>query len=94
MLDQLTALKDSIEFISQQYDELLKDIADNNKKVEQVQKENRALKGEIASLKTSVKILYDQRVKNGCIVRSVEVKNDTNAIETVLDISKNVGISF
>ena len=73
MLDQLT-LKDSIEFMSRQYDELLKGIAEDNKKVEIVKNENLALKSEIPSLKTSVKILNAQRVKNDCIVRGVEVK--------------------
>ena len=52
------------------------------------------MKSEIASLKTSVKILNVQRVKNYCIVRSVEVKNNANAIEIVLDISKKVGIEL
>lgn len=40
-LDQIT---DAIDFMSKQYDEILKGIAINNKKIDMVQKENRLLK--------------------------------------------------
>lgn len=93
-LDQLSAVTEAIEFMSKQYDEILKGVAENRKKVELVQKENRILKNEIAILKTSVKILNDQRVKNDCIVSGVEVKKDVTAIETVLELSGKIGIDI
>lgn len=93
-LDQLTAITEAVEFMSKQYDELLKCIADNNKKIDLVQKENRVLKNEIKSLKTSVKILNDERVKNDCIIRGVEVKQDSTAVDTVLELTKTVGLSL
>lgn len=93
-LDQLTAITEAVEFMSKQYDELLKGIAENKKKVEIVQKENRALRNEITTLKASVKILNDQRVRNDCIVRGVEVKKDATAVDTVLELSGKVGIDL
>lgn len=93
-LDQLRSITEAIDFMSKQYDALLKGIAENNKKMDLVQKENKVLKNEIATLKTSVKILNNQRVKNDCIIRGIETNNDLKAVETVLKITKQVGIDL
>lgn len=50
-LDQLDTLQQSMTFMSQQFDEILKGIGENNKKLLTVQKENKNLKAEIDELK-------------------------------------------
>lgn len=91
---KLDTITTAIEFMSKQYDILFKNIAENNKKLEMVQKENRVLKNEITTLKTSMKILNDHRVRNDCIVRGVEVDQKLSAVDTILDISKKIGLNL
>lgn len=93
-LKKLDKIQDSIEFMSKQYDTLIKSVAENSKKLIAVQKENICLKNEVATLKESVKILNDQRVKNDCIIRGLEVKNNISAVGAVLDLTKSVGVDL
>lgn len=93
-LEKLDQLMDSITFMSEKFDEVIKDVEQNKKKINEVEKENRKLKNEIQSLKSSVKILNDVRVKNDCIISGLEVENNTNEVDAVLDLSKKIGVSF
>lgn len=93
-LDQLDGLQDAMNFMSKQFDDIMKGIADNKKKLDVVQKENKLLKKEIVDLKKSVKLLNDNRVKNDCIVSGVQIVNDLSATETILSIMKNVDVEL
>lgn len=93
-LDQLASITQAIEFMSNQYDELLKSVAENNKKLEIMQKENRMLKNEVNTLKESIKFLNSQRVKNDCIVRGVVADNNSSAVETLIELSKKAGVQL
>lgn len=93
-LEKIDQLVDSITFMSEKFDEVIKDVEQNKKKINEVEKENRKLKNEIQSLKSSVKILNDVRVKNDCIISGLQVENNTNAVDAVLDLSKKIGVSF
>lgn len=93
-LDQLSSITQAIEFMSSQYDELLKCVAENNKKLEITQKENRILKNEVNTLKESVKFLNGERVKNDCIVRGVVANNNETAVETIIELSKKAGVEL
>uniref|UniRef100_A0A1I8PM23 PHD-type domain-containing protein n=1 Tax=Stomoxys calcitrans TaxID=35570 RepID=A0A1I8PM23_STOCA len=93
-LDQLSAMHDTMNFMSQQYDDILKGVAENKRKLEVVQKENKALRQEVADLKNSVKFLNDQRVKNDCIVTGVKQIKDLSAAETIIKLSTDVGIAI
>lgn len=54
--------------MSKQYDEILRGVSENKKKIDAVQKENKILKNEVKLLKESVQILNDERVKNNCLI--------------------------
>lgn len=45
-------------------------------------------------MKKSIKVLNDQRVKNECLIRGVEAKDDSNAVETILSLTKTVGLEI
>lgn len=96
-LDQLSAIQESnnniqeaVKFMSQQYDEILKGVAENGKKLREIEKENSMLRKEVDSLKTSVKLLNDVRVKNDCIVRGLNAVENASAVECVLEFTKSV----
>lgn len=93
-LDQLTSIQESIQFMSTQYDEILKGVVENKKRLIQVEKENSLLKKEIKELKTSVKYLNDNRVKNDCIIRGLNVSDGSSAVESVLNLAKTVGVEI
>lgn len=93
-LNQLTAMRETMEFMSKQYDDILKGVAENKKKIDVIQKENKALKTEIKVLKDSVKFLNDQRVINDCVLTGVEYSESLTAVETVLKLTKEAGVEI
>ena len=60
MLDQMT---EPINFMSAKFDQVLKDTAENKKKIVEKQKENKKLKTEIQTFKNLMKELNDFKVK-------------------------------
>ncbi|KAI8128520.1 hypothetical protein CVS40_1843, partial [Lucilia cuprina] len=48
----------------------------------------------IKTLKSSVKILNEHRIKNDCIISGLKVEESTSAVEAVKNISKEVGVLF
>uniref|UniRef100_A0A1I8NKJ5 PHD-type domain-containing protein n=1 Tax=Musca domestica TaxID=7370 RepID=A0A1I8NKJ5_MUSDO len=93
-LDQLSVMHETMTFMSQQYDDILRGVAENNRKLELVQKENKALRQEVTDLKKSVKFLNDQRVKNDCIVTGVREIKDLSAAATIVKLSKAAGVEI
>lgn len=93
-LDQLTEIQEAIQFMSKQYDEILKGVAENKKRLTEVEKENKCLKKEIMNLKSSVKLLNDVRVKNDCVVNGLEVTEGATAVDSVIELSKSVGVNI
>ncbi|XP_037826358.1 uncharacterized protein LOC119614290 [Lucilia sericata] len=92
-LDQLSSLHETMTFMSKQFDDILKGVAENKKKLEIVQKENKALKSEINSLKSSVKFLSDQRVQNDCVITGVKQNENVTAVDAVVKLSADVGVT-
>lgn len=93
-LELLSALTESLTFMSKQFDEILKGVAENKKKLEIVQKENKKLKTEVKTLKDSVKFLNDQRVKNDCIISGIVAPSDQSAVDTILKITNDTGVEL
>lgn len=93
-LNQLDELQESMQFMSKQFDSILKGIADNKKKLEVVQKENKNLRNEIKELKSSVKFLNDSRVRNDCVINGLEVEEGVDAVETMMNLMKDVGVEL
>lgn len=90
-LNQLDDIKETMNFMSAQYDAILKGVAKNKKKIDALQKENNNLREEVKSLKSSVKFLNDARVKNDCVINGIKVDGDVNATGVVLEIAKKAG---
>lgn len=91
-LDQLSAMHEAITFMSKQYDDILRGVAENKNKIESIQKENKQLKNEVKTLKNSTKFLSDHRVKNDCLITGVEVPSGSTAADAVLKLTKEVGV--
>ena len=85
-------MRDAITFISKQYDEILRGVAENKKKIDAVKKENILLKAELKELKETVKFLKDEQASKSCIIRGVEVHQNETAIDALLKISNNVEV--
>lgn len=90
-LNQLSEIKETMQFMSSQYDDILKGVVKNKKKIEMLQKENKNLREEVNNLKSSVKYLNDMRVQNDCVINGVKINENAKAIDVVLDIAKKVG---
>lgn len=93
-LDKLDQLTESINFMSAKFDEVFKDVAENKKKISAIEKENKKLKNELQDMKTTVKILNDDRVKNDCIINGLKVEGDIKAVDAVVNLSKSVGVDL
>lgn len=93
-LDQLAELQESVNFMSSKFDQVLKGMLENKEKIKNIEKENRVLKTEVQNLKYSVKILNDQRVKNDCLISGIKNVHNLNAVETVIEMSKKVGVDI
>lgn len=92
-LDQLDALQTSMTFMSQQFDEIIKGIAENKKQLETVKKENKVLKSEIKDLKDTVTFLNNNRVKNDCLISGVVVNDSDTAMDTLINTFNKVGVN-
>lgn len=93
-LNQLDEIKETIKFMSTQYDTILKGVAKNTKKIEKLEKENNELKSEVRNLKLSVKFLNDNRVRNDCIINGIKTNEYENAIDVVMDLAKKTGANI
>lgn len=93
-LNQLDSIHESINFLAKQYDDVLKTMVENKRKLDEVKKENVYLKEEIKNLKTSVKNLNDERVKNHCIIMGLKPEENLSAAEAVLNLSKGIGVDM
>lgn len=93
-LDKLDQLTESINFMSAKFDEVFKDVAENKKRISAVEKENKKLKNELEIMKTSVKFLNDDRVKNDCIISGLKVEGDIKAVDAVVSLSESVGVEL
>lgn len=90
-LNQLDEIKETIQFMSSQYDAILKGVAKNTKQIKCLKKENDTLRKEVNNLKSTVKFLNDFRVKNDCIINGIKEDEKRNAVEVVLDVAKQTG---
>lgn len=93
-LKKLDDMQESMTFMSKQFDELIRGLAENTKKVEAVQRENKILRSEVNELKKTVRFLNDNRVKNDCLISGVEVSGQANAMDTVINVMKMVDINL
>ncbi|XP_075155306.1 uncharacterized protein LOC142228697 [Haematobia irritans] len=93
-LNQLDSLQESMLFMSQKFDDVLKGIKENKKQIDAMRKETNILKAENNELKKTVKFLNDHRVRNDCLISGIENVNSSNAVESVIDIMKKVEVNL
>lgn len=93
-LDKLEQLAESINFMSAKFDEVIKDVEQNKKKIHVIEKENKKLRNEVETLKSAVTVLNNNRVKNDCIISGLKVESGAKAVEAVMNLSKNVGVDL
>lgn len=93
-LEKFERIDESIKFMFNKFDEMFKEVAENRMKIISLEKENKKLANEIQSLKFSVRVLDNTRVKNHCIVKGQKVQNYENAIDTVIGLSRKIGIAI
>lgn len=93
-LDKLDQLTESINFMSAKFDEIIKNVEQNRKKINDVERENKKLKNEVETLKSSVRNLNNYRVKNDCIISGLKVENGVKAADAVINFSKTVGVEL
>lgn len=93
-LNQLDDMQESMMFMSKQFDEIIKGIAENKKKLDTVQNENKILREEVDDLKKTVKFLNDNRVRNDCLVSGIEVPEGKTAVESVIKLMESVDVNL
>lgn len=90
-LNQLDDIRDTMHFMSSQYDAILKGVKKNNKQIKTLKKQNENLREEVKSLKSTVKFLNDVRVQKDCIINGIETNGTEKAEEVVLAVAKKTG---
>lgn len=93
-LSKIDNLQQTIEFMSNQFDGILKGIAENKTKLEVLQKENKNLRMELKEIKNSVKYLNDYKVRNDCLINGIVVGEEANAVQTIVKVMKDVGMEL
>lgn len=93
-LNQLDEMQVAMTFMSKQFDEIIKGIAENKKKLVAVQNENKILREEVGELKKAVKFLNDNRVQNDCLISGIEVSGGTSAVESVIKLMESVHVNL
>lgn len=93
-LNQLDEIKETMQFMSSQFDAILKGVSQNKKKIEKLEKENNNLRDEVKQLKSSVKFLNDMRVQNDCVINGVKVGENEKPIDIVLSIANKSGANI
>ncbi|KAI8119868.1 hypothetical protein CVS40_8785 [Lucilia cuprina] len=90
ILKEMKEMKETIKFMSSQYDDILRGVKKNTQNIKSLQKENKNLK-DVKKLKSSIAFLNDIRVKNNCIINGIKTEGKSNAVDIVLDIAKKSG---
>lgn len=91
MLKEMREMRSTMNFMSSQYDTILKGVKKNTADVKKLQKENDILREDVKKLKSTVMFLNDIRVQNNCIINGVVAESQENAVDVVLNIAKKSG---
>lgn len=93
-LNQLDDIKEAVNFMSSQFDSLIKGVAENKKEIKTLKKENITLREEVKHLKSTVKFLNDTRVKNDCVINGIKIQEEDNPEKVVLQIASKAGVNI
>lgn len=94
-LNQLDDISKAMQFMSSQYDTILCAVTANKKSIEAIQRENRCLREEVSDLKSSLKLLNDERVQNDCVVCGISLcHGKQTAKDATLYICNKIGANI
>lgn len=91
ILNEMREMKQTMNFMSSQYDTILKGVKKNSEKIKSLQKENKSLREDVKDLKSTVAFLNGIRVQNDCIINGIKKDEQSKPMEVVLDIAKKTG---
>ncbi|XP_075157874.1 uncharacterized protein LOC142231140 [Haematobia irritans] len=91
MFKEMRELKETMKFMSSQYDDILKGVRKNTQDIKNLQRENRNLRESNKQLTSTVAFLSEARVENNCIINGIQTDNNAKPIDVVMDIIKKSG---
>lgn len=91
ILLEMREMKETMKFMSLQYDDILKGVKKNTKTIQELKKENKELKDDVNNLKETVSFLNNVRVRNDCVINGLKYDEKVNAADIVLNIAKQTG---
>lgn len=91
IIKEMREMKETMNFMSTQYDAILNGVKKNTTTIKQLQKENKVLREDVKQLKSTVLFLNNIRVQNDCIINGVKADVTAKAVDVVLGIAKTTG---
>lgn len=91
VLMEMREMKETMKFMSAQYDSILNGVKKNSASIKSLQKENKNLREDVKQLKSTVAFLNGERVRNDCIINGIQAETNSKPTEIVLDVAKKVG---
>ncbi|XP_075158076.1 uncharacterized protein LOC142231348 [Haematobia irritans] len=91
MFKEMRELKETMKFMSSQYDDILNGVRKNTQDIKNLQRENRNLRESNKQLTSTVAFLSEARVENNCIINGIQTDNNAKPIDVVMDIIKKSG---
>lgn len=95
-MSKMDSIERAVQFYSEQYTNLEKNVSDTNKELSNLKKGTDSLSAEIQVLKRAVKTLNDERVKNEIVIRKLQLNSQSveNVVGDIitslhLDINQN-----
>ncbi|XP_063893065.1 uncharacterized protein LOC135117574 [Helicoverpa armigera] len=92
--DKISGMEASLNFMNNQYEDLLKEHATSTEAVRELQKENSEMKTTMSSLKTRLEQLEQQTRSNNVEIQCLPEKKQENLFNIVSELSKTVGCSI
>lgn len=94
ILREMREMKETMNFMSTQYDAILNGVKKNTTTIKQLQNENKVLREDVKQLKSTVSFLNNIRVQNDCIINGIQTDATAKAVDVVLGIAKTTGANI
>lgn len=91
LLKEMREMKETMGFMSSQYDAILKGVKRNTESIKTLQNENKSLREDVKHLKSTVAFLNGERVKNDCVINGIKLSEEVNPVDMVMDVARMTG---
>ncbi|KAL5282825.1 TMF1.2 family protein [Megaselia abdita] len=88
----LDQIKKAMDFLSSKYDDVVIKTQSNEKEINSLREENNLMKGELLSLKSTVRILETERVKNKVVIKGCKEQILPNTLQSVIEIGQKIKV--